>query len=256
MSTDNHAAPIWLDLAVADLDRAGRFYGELFGWKLRDDGERLGYDSIIQKDGRDLGGVTRRADNAESSVPHGFTLFLSTDDAQVTAERAIAAGGTLVMPPLKVGEQGTMLGVLDPSGAYVGAWQPGEHAGFASAPGAPGWTELMTTGFDAATQFYRDVFAFENVAMEGMRYATDRAEDQATYGICDGAPFLAEGVSSYWRLYFSVADADAAASRVESLGGEVLDGPTDSPFGRLATVTDDQGAGFQIIASTNDDEPA
>ncbi len=29
-------------------------------------------------------------------------------------------------------------------------------------------------------------------------------------------------------------------------GGQVLDGPADSPFGRFATVADPQGAQFQI----------
>ena len=48
-------------------------------------------------------------------------------------------------------------------------------------------------------------------------------------------------------MYFGVEDVDAALSTVTRLGGTVLDGPMDSPFGRLATVADPQGASFQII---------
>ena len=38
-----------------------------------------------------------------------------------------------------------------------------------------------------------------------------------------------------------------AAERVRELGGALLDGPIDSPFGRVATVADPEGASFQII---------
>ena len=40
---------------------------------------------------------------------------------------------------------------------------------------------------------------------------------------------------------------DLLKEKLKELGGTVLDGPEDSPFGRLATVQDPQGASFQII---------
>jgi predicted enzyme related to lactoylglutathione lyase len=49
-------------------------------------------------------------------------------------------------------------------------------------------------------------------------------------------------------VYFAVEDVDAAAKRVEELGGKVAVPPTDTPAGRFAVVNDPQGAVFSIIA--------
>lgn len=254
MTTSTPGTPIWIDLAVTDLDRAKRFYGELFGWTFDDRGEDFGHYNIVRKDGRDIGGAMQRTPDMTDGTPDAFAVYLSTPDAQSTAERAVNAGATIVVPPMEVGEQGTMLGMVDPSGAFIGAWQPGLRTGFETGPsdiGAPGWMELMTTDYDAVIPFYTDVFGFDETPFEGIRYATNAPADQATYGICD-APFLPEGMSSFWRVYVNVADPEAAGTRIRELGGEVLEGPIDSPFGPLSTVADDQGVLFQIIGPMTD----
>lgn len=51
-----------------------------------------------------------------------------------------------------------------------------------------------------------------------------------------------------WGTYFGVADTDSAADRVTSLGGTVVREPADSPFGRVAGVTDPAGLEFSIIS--------
>lgn len=51
---------------------------------------------------------------------------------------------------------------------------------------------------------------------------------------------------SYWRVYFQVPDMDAALQVIEAEGGRVIDGPQDSPFGRVASVLDPAGATFQL----------
>jgi predicted enzyme related to lactoylglutathione lyase len=54
---------------------------------------------------------------------------------------------------------------------------------------------------------------------------------------------------STWGIYFVVADCDAVAAKVKELGGKVQFGPFDAPgVGRIAIVTDPQGAGFSVIA--------
>ncbi|MGM7669640.1 VOC family protein [Microbacterium sp. A93] len=80
-----------------------------------------------------------------------------------------------------------------------------------------------------------------------MDYANNHPGEAATAGLC-GAPraWFPEGTPSFWRAYFIVEDADAAAEQVRQLGGTVVDGPMDTPFGRLATVVDPAGATFQI----------
>jgi hypothetical protein len=43
-----------------------------------------------------------------------------------------------------------------------------------------------------------------------------------------------------------VEDADVTVAKVKALGGSVVMDPTDTPYGRLATVTDPSGAEFKL----------
>lgn len=57
-------------------------------------------------------------------------------------------------------------------------------------------------------------------------------------------------VPPYVNVYFTVDDCDAAVARATERGGVLRFGPMDSPFGRLATVGDPQGARFSVIDLT------
>ena len=49
--------------------------------------------------------------------------------------------------------------------------------------------------------------------------------------------------------YFAVGDTDAAVATVTGAGGAVTREPWDSPYGRMAVVSDDQGAGFSLMGT-------
>jgi uncharacterized protein len=55
---------------------------------------------------------------------------------------------------------------------------------------------------------------------------------------------------AYWGTYFAVADTDAAVERAVELGGSVIGPAWDSPYGRMAVVSDDQGAIFALMSSS------
>lgn len=262
-ATDSRPAPragtpCWIDLFTHDIEGAKSFYGELFGWDLTDTGEEFGHYTMATRDGHPVGGLMA-AMNPDGSVPDpaeqptAWTVYLATDDAAATAEAIPAAGGTVLFPPMEVPGLGHMSVAQDPSGAAVGFWQAAPFAGFdkPGTPGTPAWFELMTKDFDAAEPFYRSVFGWDAVRMpsddDSFRYATDQGGEGATAGLCDASPWLPEQVPSYWRPYIAVEDCDRAAEQVAALGGSVLDGPMDSPFGRVATIADPQGGSLQII---------
>ena len=134
-------------------------------------------------------------------------------------------------------------------------WQPGEMKGYglAAEPGTPAWHELHTKDYGTAVKFYQDVFGWDTDVMSDtpdFRYTTLGAGDAAKAGIMDAAGYLPAEVPSNWQVYFAVADADAAIEKAVSMGARVIDGPEDSPFGRLATLADPTGAMFKIIAET------
>jgi hypothetical protein len=67
----------------------------------------------------------------------------------------------------------------------------------------------------------------------------------------DAAAFLPDGVPAAWSVYFGVADTDVALSEIVALGGEVLMGAEETPYGRLATAADSTGAVFKLVAPTS-----
>ena len=52
-----------------------------------------------------------------------------------------------------------------------------------------------------------------------------------------------------WSVYFQVEDVDAALEQVAELGGKVARPAEDTPYGRLAAVTDPTGTRFKLVAN-------
>lgn len=121
----------------------------------------------------------------------------------------------------------------------------------AHAAGSPNWFELGTTDPAAAEAFYAGVFGWEPVrsAMpDGGTYTIfrlDGREVAAAYPLKDEQ--RAQGMPSYWGVYFRVDDADAAAARVAAAGGRVHVPPFEvMEHLRMAVCADPEGAMFMI----------
>lgn len=256
--TRTTGTPTWLDVCSNDAERSKQFYAELFGWTFVDQGEDLGHYTFIESEGDVIGGfmdVTGQPGPDGKPMAAEWGVVLAVEDVAARHARALAAGATDYMGPHPVRDFGALAWVYDPTGAIVGLWQAGTMDGytFSGRPGTPVWFELMSTDFDASVDFYRDVFDFDiaylgapDGGQNGIRYATNFAGDAASAGICEAKQWLGEGATSYWRIYLGAEDTNAAVERVRELGGELLDGPVDSEFGRVATVADCCGATFQL----------
>jgi predicted enzyme related to lactoylglutathione lyase len=244
-------APCWVDILTSDPGRTKEFYGRLFGWTVEDPGEEYGGYFNFLKDGVHVAGGMRN--DGESGVPDLWSVYLATDDADATIERTVAAGGQVMVPAMDVMELGRMAVVIDVGGAVIGTWQPGLHKGFGvlAEPAAPAWFELHTRAYDASIEFYRDVFGWKTqVASDEpeFRYSTLDSNGEQLAGVMDASAFLPDGVPATWNVYFAVPNADAALSEIVALGGEVVAGAEDTPYGRLATAADATGALFKIVA--------
>jgi hypothetical protein len=243
-------APCWVDLLTSDPDRSRDFYGRLFGWTVEDPGAEYGGYQNFLAGGIHVAGCMRN--DGAAGVADLWSVYLAVDDADATVARAVAHGGQVMVPAMDVMALGQMAVVVDVGGAVIGMWQPGEHRGFGilGEPGTPTWFELHTRAYDASVAYYRDVFGWRTqVASDTpeFRYTTlDGGADQLA-GIMDASGFLPEGVPAGWTVYFGVADTDAALAEIVALGGEIVAGAEDSPYGRLATVADPTGAVFRVI---------
>jgi len=244
-------APCWVDLLTSDPDASRSFYGELFGWKAEDpNAEFGGYWNFLEDDVHIAGGMRN---DGSSGQPDLWSVYLATADAHATADAAESHGGQVVVPPMAVGDLGTMAMIVDAGGAAIGMWQPGVHKGFriVGEPGAPSWFELHTRDYDKSVDFYRAVFDWdthEHADSPEFRYTTLGADGDETAGIMDAASFLPAGAPGAWSIYFGVEDTDAALTKVEELGGRIVQPAQDTPYGRLAEALDSTGASFKLMA--------
>jgi predicted enzyme related to lactoylglutathione lyase len=57
-----------------------------------------------------------------------------------------------------------------------------------------------------------------------------------------------EGTPPFWMVYFDVGDVDATIAKAEELGGSVIAPAFDvEGVGRIAVLSDSQGAAFSVI---------
>lgn len=259
--------PTWVELLTDSLSEAAEFYGPLFSWHFeRPEQGPSGYRRI-SREGMPVGGMRERADAADAAggqkaegaatspvrepAPPGWAVYLSTPDVRALVQRARAFGAQVVRDATDVPGAGSFATIEDRAGGTVGAWQPAAAGPWEALyrVGGPYWFELETPDFDRAVDFYRRVFAWEPVPMEseeGLRYVTHHAGERASAGLYDGTGSLPEGDPARWHVYFGVRDIDRAATLVRGLGGQVLEEPLDTAFGRLATVADTRGIAFHL----------
>lgn len=247
----------WVDLSTTDAEAAKKFYTRLLGWTAVDMpvGPDMNY-TMCQIDGKDVAALYQQGP-AEQGIPPHWNSYISVANADEIAAKVKAAGGMVLMEPADVMEFGRMAMVQDPTGAVVGAWQPGTHIGarLVNQPGALSWNELGTTDAQKAGEFYTNVFGWKAQTQDmgnGTLYTTFLNGGQMNIA---GMMQMTEAwgdMPSHWGVYFTVADCDASAAKVTELGGQVLMPPTDIPaVGRFAVIQDPQGVVFNIIKLDN-----
>ncbi len=247
--------PCWLDLAVDDFAQGQAFYSGLFGWEIPEGAEEFGGYSTCTKDGRAVAGL---APKMEPDQPSVWTTYLAVDDVDAAVEKVRSNGGQVIAEPLTVAEFGRMALVMDPAGAVAGFWQPGTNTGVQvyDEPGSLVWTENLSRGWKQNREFFRAVFGWDYEDMSGgeFEYATFKVGDQTAGGIGQMGQDWSAEVPPHWNNYFKVADVDKAVDEVKRLGGQVEREPWDTPFGRMASVADNQGAHFMLMGEVGQEE--
>jgi len=117
---------------------------------------------------------------------------------------------------------------------------------------------------DASLAFYRDTLGFEvrnDVGYGGMRWITVGPVDQPDTSIVLEPPTADPGITdderrtivemmakgSYARIILATADLDGAFARLQASGAEVVQEPTEQPYGvRDCAVRDPAGSLIRI----------
>ena len=248
---DKHqpGTPSWFDLMTTDIEKARAFYTSIFGWQYEIHGDEMGKYSMAQVGGRQAAGIGQMPPGAP--FPSAWTVYFNVDSVDATADAVKSNGGNVMMGPMDVADEGRLLVASDPTGAVFGCWQPKKHGGaqIRDVHGTMGWQECHTRDADRARDFYARVFKLEPVKLDdgsGMAYWTLNRGKDMHGGIYHNTQLPAQ-VPNHWLLYFCVDDTDRAVSAIKSGGGNVMQEPVDTPYGRMAVVTDPFGAAFAVI---------
>jgi predicted enzyme related to lactoylglutathione lyase len=241
-----------VDLGVDDITRAVTFYSQLFGWDIQPGPPEAGGYRMCLKDGLPVAGIGPKQGPPEDAP--AWTVYIASDDAEETAGKITAAGGQVLVAPMGVMDVGRMLIAADPASAVFGVWQAASHAGLglANEPGAVCWNENFSRDMEGNQAFYSAVFGYEygDMSTPEFRYATLKLDGKEVGGIGALGSGFPPDAPAYWSTYFAVADTDAAVATVGKAGGSVTREPWDSPYGRMAVVSDDQGAVFSLMATS------
>ncbi|MGP3687472.1 VOC family protein [Streptomyces sp. IBSNAI002] len=257
MGEFTEGAPCWVDAMFADVEAAKTFYADVLGWTFGEASSEYGNYTQAYSDGKAVAAVVPPMPGADA--PSQWCLYLHSPDAAATAEKVTSNGGEVLMGPMQVGSFGSMLIAKEPSGAVFGVWQPGDHKGFEKTgeAGAYAWAEVFTREPDKPDAFLPAVFPYstqemdagddpEAAGMDFKVYSVGGPENPVLGRMKMGDEFPPE-VPSYIQVYFGVPNCDEAIEKAKKHGGQLHFGPMDSPFGRFAALTDQQGAAFAVI---------
>ena len=123
-------------------------------------------------------------------------------------------------------------------------------------PGRFVWYDLLTDDRAGVVRFYSGLLGWSFEETADPRYTLVTFKGVPIAGIIDVAGLHDVDVSQ-WVASLSVADVDRAAAAVERAGGELHTEPRDvAERGRLAIVSDPQGALFALVRSSAGDPPA
>lgn len=116
---------VHFEIPYDDKSRAMKFYGETFGWDIKDLGPQMGdyvlaqtadtdSNRMVQDKGAINGGMSKR--DAKNSVPR---VFIQVDSIEESSKKIEAAGGKVVTQPMPI-PNGRMAIFTDTEGNSVG----------------------------------------------------------------------------------------------------------------------------------------
>jgi len=261
--------PCWVDTSRPDPEAVLPFYGGLFGWEFED----------VMPEGSDGAYFTGRIRGGDvaavGSIPDGappmamWNTYVWVENADEAAAKARDAGGAVAMEPFDVMGAGRMAVLTDPEGAAFCVWQAKSHKGakVVNEHGSLNFNGLATRDPEGAKMFYGAVFGWKTLALPDALMWTlpgygDHLEESspglreqmAQMGAPEGFIDVVAAVNpiadeepdtpAHWSVTFAVDDADATAAKASELGGEVVAGPFDAPWTRMAVIEDPHGATF------------
>ena len=244
--------PVWMDLATHSGRDIASFYNAVCGWDAAEGSSEFGGYFMFMSNGVPMTGAMP----TPADQPGGWTTYIQVDDVPSTLEQITAAGGFVFAGPIPIADLGSMAIVADPSGCPFGLWAPETFTGFPldGRSGSPVWFELYTKDYEGSKAFFAKALGWNFDIMSNtdeFKYATVSIDGDQVVGIMDFSAEMHASMPGYWNSYFHVADCDEAAAAALKEGGNLLMSPTDTPFGRMASIKDRNGAIFSVVKNND-----
>jgi predicted enzyme related to lactoylglutathione lyase len=243
----------WIELATSNQEAAKKFYGEIFGWTVRDVpiGPKNVY-SLLELQGRIAAGAFALSPSESAAgVPPHWHLYVAVPSADEAAKKAGELGGKVREGPFDVSDRGRAALIQDPTGAYFSVWEAKHRIGLGvtGEPGAFCWSDLNTPDQARAKTFYEGLFGWKLKAGEGKGSGYLHIVNGESY--IGGVPPVGQGDGNappHWLIYFAVADVDATFQNAMGMNAKALLPPMDfEGVGRVAMLADPQGAVFALF---------
>ncbi len=253
MSTVPRGRFVWYDLMTTDQEKAIDFYSEVVGWTTEDwPNAPTRYAMWKPAAGGMIGGsVQLPADETQSGTPPHWIGYIATPNVDETVTTATKLGATVLKPASDIPTVGRSAALTDPQGAVFAIFTPESdapgHEGAAEI-GEVSWHELYTTDYEAAFQFYSQLFGWERgqaMDMGPMGIYQIFSRNGRDIGGMMNKPDAS--MPSGWTYYFRVPDINDVVNRIKARGGQVLNGPMEVPGGdTIVQASDPQGGMFAV----------
>jgi uncharacterized protein len=106
----------WCELRTNNPRGAKAFYGSLFGWEVRDEDTSAGAYSVIELDGRPIGGIKTLTQDASDQKAH-WGAYVRVGDVDALVARARDLGGRVLVATQEISGVGRFAVLEDPQGA-------------------------------------------------------------------------------------------------------------------------------------------
>jgi predicted enzyme related to lactoylglutathione lyase len=111
----------FFEVISADVERAQKFYGELFDWQVAADPAMGGYGLVDT--GAGSGAIGGGIGPSMAPGDTGVRIYVRGDDLEAFLAKAEALGGQRLVPPTDLpGDFGRFAVFTDPDGNQVGLW--------------------------------------------------------------------------------------------------------------------------------------
>jgi predicted enzyme related to lactoylglutathione lyase len=115
---------VHIEFSAADREAAGKFYADLFGWKIQHMPE-FNYTTFDTEAG--IGGGIN---TTTEEYPAGTVVFyVGTQDIEASLAKAESLGGKTILPKMEVPGMGWLAMFLDPFGNKIGLWKEAAQKG-------------------------------------------------------------------------------------------------------------------------------